>query len=173
MFGIALVDALPFRIQCSVTLRPGNGDILISGPVEESIEEVINHAISFANELAGFESIRFPDLSSRNLNIRINLPKHNAPILGPSYGLLLCLELIGALLGRSTACPYAVTGEVNGDGRVLDVGAIEQKRVAAAEFGATAIILPARQLDFFSATITQIPVHNIFEAYTAAFYGKT
>ena len=173
MFGIALVDDMPFRIQCGVSLRPGAGEVLINGPVESSIEEIINHGISFANELADLESIPFPNLSSRNLHIRINLPRHSAPIVGPSYGLLLCLELIGALLGRSTLYPYAVTGEVDGDGRVTAVGSIHRKRIAAAEFGAEAIILPASQLDFFNSTITQIPVHNIFEAYTAAFYGKT
>jgi len=173
VFGIALVDDLPFRILCNVSLRPGAGEIIISGPVEESIEEIINHGISFAAELSDLESIPFPDLSSRNLHIRIRLPQYHAPILGPSYGLLLCLELIGTFLGRSTAYSYAVTGEINGDGRVLSVGAIERKRLAASEFGATAIILPGSQLDFFSTSIVQIPVNSIFEAYTAVFYGKT
>ena len=172
MFGIALVDDLPFRIQCDVALRPGTGEIIISGPIEESIEETINHGISFATELCDLESVPFPDLSSRNLHIRIRLPLYHAPIIGPSYGLLLCLELIGALTSRGRSPSYAVTGEVNRDGRVVSVGAIEAKRVAAKEFGASAIILPSNQLEFFSTTIAQIPVNNIFEAYTAAYYGK-
>lgn len=172
MFGIALIDNMPFRIQCDVTLRPGDGDIILFGPVEESIEETINHGIRFANEIASFEAIEFPNLGVQSLHIRIRLPKFHAPVLGPSYGLLLVLKLMGTLLRRSPVGNFAVTGEVDGNGSVYSVGAISQKRVAAAEFGADAIILPAGQLDFFSTVISQIPVHNIYEAYTAVFYGK-
>lgn len=173
LFGIALIDSLPFRITCEAHLRPGHGEILLSGPVEPSIEETINAAIRFANELSDHEGLRFPDLSSRNLHIRVRLPQHHAPVVGPSYGLLLCLELIGALLGRSQSRSLAVTGEVDMDGRVHSVGLIEQKRIAAAQFGASAIILPSNQLDFFSTIITQIPVSTIFEAYVAVYYGET
>lgn len=170
LFGIAFVDDLPFRITCDVSLRPGRGEIILSGPVEPAIEETINHGIAFANELSDFESIPFPDLSGRTLHIRIRLPQHHAPIVGPSYGLLLCLQLIGALLRRSCVRSFAVTGEVDSGGRVHSVGAINAKREAARVMGADAIILPANQIDFFSSTITQIPVHSIFEAYTTAFY---
>lgn len=173
LFGIALIDSLPFRITCDVSLRPGRGEIILSGPIDLSIEEVINHGIQFANVISDFESIPFPNLANHNLHIRMRLPLHPAPIRGPSCGLLLVLNLIGALLRRHTTRQIAVTGEVDGLGAVHSVGAIEEKRKAAAEFGCDAIILPASQLDFFSTTIAQIPVSTIFEAYTAAYYGET
>lgn len=172
LFGIALIDGLPFRITCDVVLRPGHGEIIVSGPIEPAIEETINHGIQFANELSNFES-PIPNLGVHNLHIRIRLPQHPAPIIGPSYGLLLVLRIMGTLLRRSASRSIAVTGEVGGDGTVCAVGAIKEKRVAAAEFGGNAIILPSSQLDFFNTSIAQIPVHNVFEAYTAAYYGQT
>lgn len=173
MFGIAFVGDTPFRVDCTCKLQRGEGSIIIYGPIEESIEEVINYGITFANEIAGYESREFPDLSRYDLHIRLRLSLFDAPLLGPSYGLLVCLELIRALLRGSEGRELAVTGAIDQTGRVGIIGRAKEKRRAAAIFGAGAIVLPTGNLEFFEQEITQIPVSNIFEAYKAVTYGQT
>lgn len=173
LYGIALLDHLPFRITCDVSLVRGRGEILISGPVEPTIEETINASIGFAAQLADFDEGPFPDLSNHNIHIRIRLPATSAPVVGPSLGLLVSLEIICATLRRRPTIPSYVTGAIDYDGNVLPVGAVEEKRVGVAALGGERLILPASQLDFFSSSIIQIPVSNIFEAYRAVTYGET
>ena len=173
LYGIALLSGLPFRITCDVALRPGCGDVIISGPVEPSIEETINVSIKFANELASFGEGVYPDLSNKSLNIRIGLPASPAPILGPSYGLLLSLGLICTLLKRSPRISAYVTGDLDSEGNVRSVGGIEEKRRGIVQLGGTTLILPTSQLDFYSTEVIQIPVSNIYEAYRVVTYGET
>ena len=173
LYGIALIDSLPFRIKCDVSLVRGRGEILISGPVEETIEETINVAIRHANELSDFEDTPFPNLANFNLHIRVRLPAASNPITGPSWGLLLSLELILCLLRRRPTFDAFVTEEIDSRGDVLRVGDIEGKRNGAKTLGGERIILPSRQLDFFNSSIIQIPVSNLFEAYRAVTYGET
>ena len=173
LFGIALLDHLPFRITCEASLIRGHGDIIISGPVDPSIEETINATLGFAYELCSLGEGRFPDLSVHNLHIRIRLPNSSAPIVGPSIGLLLCLELLLCLTRQRTNLSTFVTGELDAEGNVLAVGAIEEKRKGVRSLGGERLILPSGQLDFFSTEVIQIPVANIFEAYRVVIYGET
>jgi predicted S18 family serine protease len=175
LYGIALISGLPFRITCDVVLKPGPGDVIISGPVEPTIEETINASIRFANELASFDEGAFPDLSNKSLHIRIGLPASPAPIVGPSYGLLLSLRLICTLLKRSPRIYAYVTGDIDDEGNVHSVGGITEKRRGALQLGGpgTNLVLPTSQLDFYSTEVIQIPVSNIYEAYRAVTYGET
>jgi ATP-dependent Lon protease len=169
--GIALLDGLPFRVQCSIVLRKGDGDIYISGPVDNTIEESINESIGFANTICDHEGIKFPSLGNKNILVRIGLPLSHAPIVGPSLGLLLGLQLTFAITGRRPPYHAFVTGELNSKGDVFAVGGIAAKRKGAAELGGERLVLPASQLDFFSTEIIQIPVTSIFEAYSILTYG--
>lgn len=173
LFGIVLVDSFPFRLELSTQFKPGTGQVIISAPLaDNAIEEIINHGIAFAERIAELEEVPFPNLSDHDLTIRLRTPGSDSPICGRSYGLLLCLGLALAAQRRCPNVSAAVTGGVDEDGKVLDVGCIGLKRKAAAEFGMQRLILPAAQLDFFSQEIIQIPVTSIYEAYTAVTYGK-
>lgn len=174
MFGIVLIDDLPFCLECHVQVKPGRGDIIILGQIEPAIEETINNAIRWANLIHSLEddSKDFPNLGDRSLRISLGVRDYPTPILGPSYGLLLGLAIVLALLGRrQTLHPY-VTGGVDEDGVVQNVGGISQKRKGVKQLGGSHLILPAAQTDFFSGDVVQIPVRTIFDAYTAVTYGK-
>lgn len=173
LYGIALIDHLPFRITCEASLVRGHGDILISGPIDPSIEETINATLGFAYELCSLGEGVFPDLSNHNLHIRIRLPASPAPIVGPSLGLLLSLELLLSLTRQRTSLSSYVTGAIDAEGNILPVGAIEEKRRGVRSLGGERLVLPSRQLDFFSTEVIQIPVSNIFEAYRVVIYGET
>lgn len=171
LYGIALIDSSPFRISCDVTLRRGDGDIYISGPVDNTIEETINASIGFANTICDLEGNRFPDLSRFNILVRIALPATASPLIGPSYGLLLGLQTIFAFAGRKPTFHAFVTGEISNSGDVYAVGAITAKRKGVATLGGERLVLPSSQLDLFSTEIIQIPVNNIFQAYSILTYG--
>lgn len=173
--GIVLADDLPFRLECDVRLKRGQGEIMIAACVADpnTIEEIVNNAIGFADEIIGLEERPFPDLSSHDLLIRLSTPGLGTPIFGPSYGLLLSLGIIFALNRTAPTITACVTGEVNGSGEVLDVGDISKKRRGAVVLGFDKLMLPTSQVDFFSSEVVQIPVATIFEAYTVSAYGKT
>jgi ATP-dependent Lon protease len=110
-----------------------------------------------------------PDFYER-ADIHVHLPAASIPKDGPSAGVTMAIAMISALTGRATRCDVAMTGEITLRGRVLPVGGVKEKVLAAHRAGVLTVILPRRNLKDLDETpaevreaLTIIPVDTMDE----------
>jgi ATP-dependent Lon protease len=90
------------------------------------------------------EALSIPEERLRNTEIHLHVPAGAVPKDGPSAGITLVTALVSALTGRCARGDVAMTGEISLRGRVLPVGGIKDKVLAAARAGVATVILPRR-----------------------------
>jgi ATP-dependent Lon protease len=169
--GLVIYEDQVLTLDVGVTFEKGTGEVFVSGPVDEGIEKNFNRAFEFAHNLADLEEFILPDFSGIDIHLRFGLAIPDVPIVGDSYGLALTLALCCACEGMELNENICITGCLDHNGDIVVVEGIERKRFAAAKLGYRHIMLPAGQLDYFNKDIDQIPVRNVFEAWTSISYG--
>jgi ATP-dependent Lon protease len=122
------------------TRMPGKGGMILTGSLGEVMKESAHTALSFLRNRA--ESLKI-DLSTYDKrDIHIHVPAGATPKDGPSAGLTIVAALTSLFTGRHIRSDTAMTGEISLRGRVLRVGGIKEKVLAAARSGLKQIILP-------------------------------
>lgn len=139
--GLAWTEVGGDILQIEVTLLEGKGKLVLTGKLGEVMKESAQIAHSYIRSIAkdlGLES----DIFDKN-DIHIHVPEGAIPKDGPSAGITICSALISCLINKSIDVSTAMTGELTLRGRVLAVGGIKEKVLAAHRAGYTRIILPA------------------------------
>lgn len=136
-------------IESSVV--PGNGKIQLTGQLGDVMQESARTAISYIRAVASEYNIS-SDFYDKN-DIHIHVPEGAVPKDGPSAGVTIFTSLISALTERAVRKDVAMTGEITLRGRVLAVGGIKEKVLAAHRAGVRTIILPKEN----KADIDDIP----------------
>lgn len=136
-------------IESSVV--PGNGKIQLTGQLGDVMQESARTAISYIRAVASEYNIS-SDFYDKN-DIHIHVPEGAVPKDGPSAGVTIFTSLISALTARAVRKDVAMTGEITLRGRVLAVGGIKEKVLAAHRAGVRTIILPKEN----KADIDEIP----------------
>jgi ATP-dependent Lon protease len=159
------------------TRMRGRGGLLLTGSLGDVMKESAQTAVSYLRSQAAKLHIDLTDYAKFDLHIHV--PAGATPKDGPSAGVTLCVALASLLSNKRVRSDTAMTGEISLRGRVLRVGGIKEKVLAASRFGVKQVILPegnkADWLDVPAEVRAKLKVHfvrQISEAIQLALEAK-
>jgi len=127
-------------LQTEVATYEGNGKLQITGHIGDVMQESARTALSVVKSRA--RKFNVPAYKFRDFDIHLHVPEGAVPKDGPSAGITMATAIISALSGMQVNCKIAMTGEINLRGKVLPVGGIKEKVLAAHRAGVRTVILP-------------------------------
>ena len=127
-------------LEVEVSVVPGRGRVQLTGTLGDVMKESAGAAVSWVRGRARVLGID-PDFY-RSRDVHVHLPAGATPKDGPSAGITIAAALVSALTGRPLRGDVAMTGEISLRGRVLAIGGLKEKAVAAHRHGVTDVIVP-------------------------------
>jgi ATP-dependent Lon protease len=140
--GLAWTPVGGVILHIEVTTMPGKGALIMTGKLGEVMKESAQAALSYAR--AKSEKLGIDPAFLEKRDIHIHIPAGATPKDGPSAGVTLVTALISALTNTPICNDVAMTGEISLRGRVLPVGGIKEKILAAVSAGMKRVLIPAR-----------------------------
>ncbi len=132
---------------CEGTLLPGKGQLILTGLLGEVMKESARIAVSLVKSISEKHGIN-PEIFTKN-DVHIHLPAGAVPKDGPSAGVTLTTCLLSLLTGKKVQHNIAMTGEITLRGKVLPVGGIREKILAAKRAGINTVVIPEENRDSF------------------------
>jgi len=140
--GVAWTGAGGDLTPVEALLMPGKGNLTLTGQLGDVMQESAQAALSYTRSRSNYLGID-PDLFDKT-DIHIHLPEGAIPKDGPSAGITIATALISAFTGRAARHDVGMTGEITLRGRVLPVGGLKEKMLAAHRAGLKQLIIPQR-----------------------------
>ena len=138
--GLAWTSIGGETLEIDVTVYPGNGELLLTGQLGDVMKESARTALSLIRTRADRWDIKPEFFKERDIHIHI--PEGATPKDGPSAGVTLFTAMVSAITGIPVRGDTAMTGEITLRGRVLPIGGLKEKSLAAYRGGIKRIIIP-------------------------------
>jgi ATP-dependent Lon protease len=164
--GLAWTEVGGDILQIEAVVTPGKGKITMTGKLGDVMQESVQAAHSFIKFRAaafGIDIARF-----ENSDIHIHVPEGATPKDGPSAGIAMCVSIVSAFTGIAVRKDIAMTGEVTLRGRVLPIGGLKEKLLAALRSGIKTVLIPEDNVkdleeipDIIKGGLDIIPVSHV------------
>jgi ATP-dependent Lon protease len=138
--GLAYSDRGGSLLLVETAIMPGTGKIVITGQLGEVMTESAQAAVSYVRSRSNLFGLRGD--FHKEIDIHVHVPEGATPKDGPSAGITITTSLVSALLGVPVQNDVAMTGEVTLRGRVLPIGGLREKLLAAKRGGISSVIIP-------------------------------
>jgi ATP-dependent Lon protease len=125
------------------TKMPGKGNLILTGSLGDVMKESARAALSFARAHAADWKIDAKELGE-NIDLHIHVPAGAIPKDGPSAGVAMLAAIYSLITGKRISPSIAMTGEITLRGRVMPIGGVKEKVLAAARAGIKKVLLPAK-----------------------------
>lgn len=166
--GLAWTSVGGDTLEIEVNIMPGKGETLLTGQLGDVMKESARAGISYIRSV-GEEYGISKDFFEKN-DIHIHIPEGATPKDGPSAGITMATAMISAITGKAVRADVAMTGEITLRGRVLPIGGLKEKLLAAKTAGVKTVCIPEKNLrdvEDISNEITKgleiIPVSHMTE----------
>ena len=170
--GLAWTSVGGETLEVEVNVMDGSGKLELTGNLGDVMKESAHAALSYIRANAAKLGVA-PDFY-KTKDIHVHFPEGAVPKDGPSAGVTVCTAMVSALTGVSVRSDVAMTGEISLRGRVLRIGGLREKTMAALRHGIRTVIIPAdnerdleeidqtvrRQLNFVSASTVDTVLEN-------------
>ena len=161
--GLAWTSVGGETLEVEVNVMDGSGKLELTGNLGDVMKESAHAALSYIR--ANAQKLGVPSDFYKTKDIHVHFPEGAVPKDGPSAGVTVCTAIVSALTGVTVRRDVAMTGEISLRGRVMRIGGLKEKTMAALRHGIRTVIIPAdnerdleeidqtvrRQLNFISA----------------------
>lgn len=140
--GLAWTSVGGDTLQIEVNIMPGKGEIELTGKLGDVMKESAKAGISYIRSIAPKYKIA-PEFFKEN-DFHIHIPEGAVPKDGPSAGITMATAVLSAITNTPVKAKVAMTGEITLRGRVLPIGGLKEKLLAAKTAGITTVLVPAK-----------------------------
>ncbi|KJV60740.1 ATP-dependent protease La [Anaplasma phagocytophilum str. ApWI1] len=146
--GLAYTETGGDLLTIESVMMPGRGGIKCTGKLGEVMQESVKAAYSYVRSRCFEFGIKSKDFQSKDIHVHV--PEGAIPKDGPSAGIAMCISIVSLMTGIPVKNSVAMTGEVTLRGRVLPIGGLKEKLLAAMRGGVTTVILPIKNKKDFA-----------------------
>lgn len=152
--GLAWTSVGGDTLEIEVNVLPGKGEFALTGKLGDVMKESAKAGISYIRSVAGDYKIK-PEFFTEN-DIHIHIPEGAVPKDGPSAGITMATAMLSAITGKKVRADVAMTGEITLRGRVLPIGGLKEKTLAAKAAGIKTVIVPEKNRKDIEEMSTEI-----------------